>query len=114
MIWKVEWSGSRVMKSRNKNRVTPSVEVELRFIEGLENRCPRDPKILKALGPLFCNEAFQLGGGRLENRDPGEGSEAGPRPDDEAATGASRMKLWVAHPERGLAIEAELDVRTTG
>ena len=30
---------------------------------------------------------------------------------DETARGAARMKLWVAHPERGVAIEAELDVR---
>ena len=42
----------------------------------------------RALRPLFCNEEFQLAG--------------------EASGGV--MKLWSAHPERGVATEAELEV----
>jgi len=63
--------------------------------------------------PLFCNEEFQLGGGCLEDTGTGgqfaEDGHAGVGTVD----GVARMKLWVAHPERGLAIEAELEcVRT--
>ncbi len=45
----------------------------------------------RALRPLFCNEAFQLAGG---------------------ADGGV-IKLWAAHPERGVATEAELEVDLT-
>ena len=57
----------------------------------------------RAAAPLFCNEEFHLAGGGLEAPDPAV----------EAPPGAALMKLWATHPERGLATEAELDVRAT-
>ena len=42
----------------------------------------------RALRPLFCNEAFQLGGGSVDDV----------------------TKLWAAHPDRGVATEATLEV----
>ncbi len=42
----------------------------------------------RALRPLFCNEAFQLAGGNVDGV----------------------MKLWAAHPDRGVATEATLEV----
>ena len=57
----------------------------------------------RAAAPLFCNEEFHLAGGGLQAPDPAV----------EARPGAALMKLWAAHPERGLATEAELDVRAT-
>ena len=49
----------------------------------------------RALRPLFCNEAFQLAGRHL---------------DREPRSNGRVMKLWAAHPERGIATEAELAV----
>ena len=57
----------------------------------------------RATAPLFCNEEFHLGGGTLQALDRAL----------EAPPDAAVMKLWAAHPDRGLATEAELEVAAT-
>ena len=57
----------------------------------------------RALQPLFCNEEFHLQGGRVD---------AGGRA-LETPSGAGVMKVWAAHPERGVATEADLEVDVT-
>jgi len=58
----------------------------------------------RALRPLFCNEEFHLSGVRADNE--GEGLDTQPG-------SGGVMKLWAAHPERGVATEAELEVDGT-
>ena len=57
----------------------------------------------RALRPLFCNEAFQLAGRRVDDAERAVNGQ--PR-----QPGGGVMKLWAAHPERGVATEAELEV----
>ena len=57
----------------------------------------------RAARPLFCNEEFHLAGGGLQTADRAL----------EARPGAALMRLWAAHPERGVATEAELEVGAT-
>lgn len=57
----------------------------------------------RAKQPLFCNEQFQLSGGRM---DAGSGA-MGTEPD------GGVMKLWAEHPTRGIAMEAELESAVT-
>ena len=67
----------------------------------------------RALAPLFCNEEFQLCGGEAAGASaaPVGSREAGSRLD---ATTLDVTRLWAAHPERGVATEAELEVHRTG
>ena len=70
-------------------------------LDGSVRRSPKEFRY-RALGPLFCNEEFHLSGVCVDN-----GNE-GPEPGS-----CNVMKLWAAHPERGVATEAELQVDRT-
>ncbi len=72
-------------------------------LDGSVRRSPKEFRY-RALGPLFCNEEFHLSGARADNG--GEGLDTQPG-------SGSVMKLWAAHPERGVATEAELEVDGT-
>ena len=70
-------------------------------LDGSVRRSPKEFRY-RALGPLFCNEEFHLSGVCVDN-----GNE-GPEPGS-----GNVMKVWAAHPERGVATEAELEVDGT-
>jgi len=61
----------------------------------------------RALRPLFCNESFQLVGQHVndEARVVDQAPALGDQPDQ---PNRRVMKLWAAHPERGVATEADL------
>jgi hydroxyacyl-ACP dehydratase HTD2-like protein with hotdog domain len=75
----------------------------------------------RALAPLFCNEEFQLCGGEAgASAAPvaPAGASAAPVGSREAGsaldvTTVDSTTLWAAHPERGIATEAELEVHGT-
>jgi 3-methylfumaryl-CoA hydratase len=61
----------------------------------------------RALAPLFCNEEFRLCGGEA-------GASAAPVVSSEAGSALDVTRLWAAHPERGVATEAEIEVHRRG
>lgn len=40
---------------KTNRKLTRGKKVELKFLEGIRNRCPRDPHILRALGELYTS-----------------------------------------------------------